>query len=179
MALEATAEISQFFTFILDKEIYAFEISRVREVLDSGDVTRVPKMPNFMRGVINLRGKVVPVIDLRLKFGMTETKQTVDTCIIIIEISLDGETTILGAMADSVQEVLNLEVDQIESAPKIGTRLNTEFIRGMGKKDNEFIIILDVDSVFSGEELATVQGVEGETVPVAVDAPAVEAPAAV
>lgn len=170
MTTEGIAAISQFLTFILDKEIYAFEIARVREVLDSGEVTKVPKMPTFMRGVINLRGKVVPVIDLRLKFGMTTTKQTIDTCIIIIEIFVDGETTVLGAMADSVQEVLNLGVDQIESAPKIGTRLNTEFIRGMGKKDNEFIIILDVDSVFSNEELVLVHDVQSDVDTVATEA---------
>jgi purine-binding chemotaxis protein CheW len=118
-----------------------------------------------MRGVINLRGKVLPVVDLRLKFGMTATEKTVDTCIIIMEIAIDGETTDLGAMADSVQEVLDLEGDQVEPAPKIGTRLDTEFIKGMGKKDKEFIIILDVDKVFSAEELAIVQAAEEDTSP--------------
>ncbi len=166
MATKGVTKINQFLTYILDEEVYAFDIARVREVLDSGDITKVPKMPEFMRGVINLRGKVVPVVDLRLKFGMTETEQTVDTCIIIIDVTLDGETSILGAMADSVKEVLNLTVEQIEEAPKIGTRLNTEFIKGMGKKDNDFIIILDVDSVFTSEDLTIVQGTENKAVPV-------------
>ena len=166
MATEGVAKINQFLTFILDEEVYAFDIARVREVLDSGDITKVPKMPEFMRGVINLRGKVVPVVDLRLKFGMTETQQTVDTCIIIIDVTLDGETTVLGAMADSVKEVLNLTVEQIEEAPKIGTRLNTEFIKGMGKKENEFIIILDVDNVFTNEELTIAQGAEKKAEPI-------------
>ncbi len=154
MSVEKTMEGGQFLTFKLAEEVYALEIRKVREVLDSGDVTKVPKMPDFMRGVINLRGKVVPVVGLRLKFGMTETEETVDTCIIIMEIEIGGVPTSLGAMADSVQEVLDLDTEQIEAAPKIGTGLDTEFIKGMGKKEDEFIIILDVDRIFSGEELA-------------------------
>jgi purine-binding chemotaxis protein CheW len=116
-----------------------------------------------MRGVINLRGSVVPVVDLRLKFGMTKTEKTVNTCIIIAEVTVDNETTILGALADSVQEVMDLEASQVEPAPKIGTRLNTEFIKGMGKQNNNFIIILDIDKVFSTSELALVQTVQDST----------------
>lgn len=166
MAVEAITQTSQYLTFKLDDEIYALDINQVREVLDFTDVTKVPKMPNFMRGVINLRGGVVPVVDLRLKFGMSKTEKTVDTCIIIMEITLDQEITLLGAMADSVQEVLTLEPEQIEPAPRIGTRLKTEFIKGMGKKNDEFIIILDIDRVFSAEELVIVQEMECEQVPV-------------
>ena len=103
-----------------------------------------------------MRGNVVPVVDMRLKFGMTKTEKTVNTCIIIVEVDMDGETTVLGALADSVQEVLDLEPDQIEPPPRIGSRLRTEFIRGMGKRDEQFIIILDIDRVFTSEELGTV-----------------------
>jgi purine-binding chemotaxis protein CheW len=99
----------------------------------------------------------VPVVDMRLKFGMTKTEQSVNTCIIIVEISIEGETTVLGALADAVQEVVELGAEQIEPAPRIGTRLRTEFIRGMGKKDDHFIIILDIDKVFSADELSLVQ----------------------
>ncbi len=162
MTEETTVESWQYLSFNLDQEIYALNIIQVKEVLDFTEITKVPKMPDFMRGVINLRGKVVPVVDLRLKFGMPETEKTVDTCIIIIEITLDGESTSLGALADSVREVLTLQPDLIEPPPKIGMRLKTEFIKGMGKKDDEFIIILDVDSVFSDEELVSVQDAEGE-----------------
>ncbi len=162
MTEEAAAESWQYLSFNLDQEIYALNIIQVKEVLDYTEITKVPKMPDFMRGVINLRGKVVPVVDLRLKFGMPETEKTVDTCIIIIEITLDGESTSLGALADSVREVLTLKPDLIEPPPKIGMRLKTEFIKGMGKKDDEFIIILDVDSVFSAEELVSVQDAEEE-----------------
>lgn len=150
------SETHQYLTFRLCSEVFALDIGKVREVLDFTSVTKVPQTPEFMRGVINLRGSVVPVIDLRLKFGLEATPQTVNTCIIITEIALDGETTVLGALADSVQEVLELEPEQIEPAPRLGTRLRTEFIRGMGKRDEQFLIILDIDKVFSSEELALV-----------------------
>jgi purine-binding chemotaxis protein CheW len=146
-------ENSQYLTFKLDDEIFALGIEKVREVLDYTSVTKVPQVPEFMRGVINLRGSVVPVVDMRLKFAMAKTEQTVNTCIIIVEINLEGESTIVGALADSVQEVLDMEPHQIEPAPKIGTKLRTDFIRGMGKRDEQFIIILDIDKVFSNEEL--------------------------
>jgi len=156
----------QYLTFQLEEEVFAFDIAKVREVLDFTDVTRVPQTPEFMRGVINLRGNVVPVVDMRLKFGMQATPKTVNTCVIIVEVTVDDEAMVLGAMADSVQEVLDLEQDQIEPAPRIGTRLNTEFIRGMGKRGEEFIIILDIDRVFSWTELSLVR--EGEEVAQAV-----------
>jgi purine-binding chemotaxis protein CheW len=157
MSVAEIMEMTQYLTFSLDHEIFALDIAKVREVLDMTTITKVPKTPEFMRGVINLRGSVVPVVDLRLKFGLTKTEQTVNTCIIITEVSLDGDTTVLGALADSVEEVLDLGPDRIEAAPKIGTRLNTEFIKGMGRQDDRFIIILDIDKVFSTDELALVQ----------------------
>jgi purine-binding chemotaxis protein CheW len=102
---------------------------------------------------------VVPVVDLRLKFGMSATERTVNTCIIIAEVAIEGERTLLGALADSVQEVIDLEAGQIEPAPRLGTSIHAQFIRGMGKRDEHFVIILDVDKVFSSDELALVQGV--------------------
>ncbi|HKK01589.1 MAG TPA: chemotaxis protein CheW, partial [Desulfuromonadales bacterium] len=130
--MEGLNETNQYLTFNLDGEVFGLEIGKVREVLDVTTLTRVPQTPEFMRGVINLRGSVVPVVDLRLKFGMPRAATTVNSCIIIVEISLDGETTVLGALADSVQEVLELSPDEIEPPPKIGTRLKTEFLKGMG-----------------------------------------------
>src|SRR5512147_2571220 len=159
MAGAAVAETVQYLTFKLGDEVFALDIGKVREVLDLTAITKVPRTPEFMRGVINLRGSVVPVVDLRLKFGMSRTEKTVNTCIIITEVAVDNETTVLGALADSVQEVMDLEPGQIEPAPKIGTRLNTEFIKGMGKHHDQFIVILDVDKVFSADELAAVQSV--------------------
>ena len=157
MSEAGISETTQYLTFKLDDDVFALDITKVREVLDFTTVTKVPRTPEFMRGVINLRGSVVPVIDLRLKFGMTKTEKTVNTCVIIVEVTVDNETTVLGALADSVQEVMDLEPDHIEPAPKIGTRLNTEFIKGMGKRDSNFIIILDVDKIFSAGELALVK----------------------
>ncbi|MEW5747018.1 MAG: chemotaxis protein CheW [Nitrospirota bacterium] len=157
MSAAGITETTQYLTFRLNEETFALDISKVREVLDFTTVTKVPQTPDFMRGVINLRGSVVPVVDMRLKFGMAMTERTVNTCIIIVEVSVDGETTILGALADSVQEVIELEPESIEPAPRIGTRLNTDFIKGMGRRDNQFIMILDVDRVFSADELAMVQ----------------------
>jgi purine-binding chemotaxis protein CheW len=144
---------TQYLTYRLAEETYALNIGKVREVLDYTTITRVPRTPDFMRGVINLRGSVVPVVDLRIRFGMPRTEKTVDTCVIIMEVSLDGATTVLGALADSVQEVLDLESDHIEPPPRIGSRLHTEFITGIGKHGGRFIIILDIDKLFSGDEL--------------------------
>ena len=162
MSVSGITETTQYLTFKLEDEIFALDISKVREVLDFTTVTKVPRTPEFMRGVINLRGNVVPVVDMRLKFGMSKTEKTVNTCIIIVEVSVEGEATVLGALADSVQEVIDLEPEQIEPAPKIGTRLRTEFIKGMGKRDDHFIIILDIDKVFSADELSFVQDQERE-----------------
>ncbi len=164
MAVTGITETTQYLTFKLDEEIFALDISKVKEVLDFTEITKIPQTPEFMKGVINLRGGVVPVVDMRLKFGMAETVRTVNTCIIIVEVNVEGETTVLGALVDSVQEVMDLEPGQIEPAPRIGTRLRTEFIRGMGKRDNHFIMILDIDKVFSADELAMVESA-GATVP--------------
>jgi purine-binding chemotaxis protein CheW len=109
-----------------------------------------------MRGVINLRGAVVPVVDLNKKFGIKDTEKTVNTRIIIGEVDIEGENIVLGVLADSVHEVMELEPDHIEPAPKIGTRLNTDFLKGMGKRDEEFVMILDIDKVFSADDLAIV-----------------------
>jgi purine-binding chemotaxis protein CheW len=154
MSVAEISQTTQYLTFKLQDEIFALDISTVREVLDFTIVTKVPRTPDFMRGVINLRGSVVPVIDLRLKFGMTVTEKTVNTCVIIVEVKVDGETVILGVLADSVQEVKDLENDQIEPAPRIGTHLKTDFIKGMGKHNDQFLMILDIDKVFSSNELA-------------------------
>ncbi len=159
MSTTTITETTQFLTFTLADEVFAVDIGRVKEVLEYTTMTRVPRTPPAMCGVINLRGSVVPVVDMRLKFGMAKSERTVNTCIIIIEITVDGSKTVLGAMADSVKEVMNLEPDQIDPAPKIGAKLRTDFIRGMGKQGDHFIIILDTDKVFSEEELAQAIGV--------------------
>ncbi len=146
---------AHYLTFELDNEPYAFEIEKVQSVLDFENITRVPRTPPFMRGVINLRGQIVPVIDLRLKFGLSETKKTRESCIIIVELEIDEEKNILGVLADSVHEVISLDPEQIEPAPKIGTHLKTKFIKGVAKYQEQLIIILEMEKIFTTEELLT------------------------
>jgi purine-binding chemotaxis protein CheW len=147
-------ETGQYLTFKLGDEVFALDVAQVREVLDLTTITKVPGTPDFMRGVINVRGSVVPVMDLRLKFGLTKTEKSQDTRIIVMELNMEGDLTVLGTLADSVDEVINLEADQIEPPPKIGMKWRTEFIKGIGKRNELFIILLDIDRVFSSDELA-------------------------
>ncbi len=156
MSISSITETTQYLSFKLGEEIFAVDVAKVREILDVTAITKVPQTPDFMRGVINLRGSVVPVMDMRLKFGMPPTERTVNTCIIVMEVTQEGETMVLGSLADSVQEVLDLDPDQIEAAPRIGTRLRSDFIKGMGKHNDRFIIILEIDRIFSVGELEVV-----------------------
>jgi purine-binding chemotaxis protein CheW len=158
MSVNEITEARQYLTFKLGNEIFAADVERVIEVLDLTTVTRIPRTPDFMTGVINLRGDVVPIIDLRLCFEMSKTESTRNTCIVVVEVMLENESTVIGALADSVEGVIDLEPDQIQSAPRIGTQIRTNFIKGMGKRDAQFIIILDIDRVFSAEDIATVHG---------------------
>lgn len=142
----------QYLTFRLAKETFAVDVAKVREILDFAAITKVPQTPDFMRGVINLRGSVVPVVDMKLKFGMDPTEKTVNTCIIVLEVIIENETTIVGALADSVQEVVDLDPSQIEPPPRIGMKLSIDFIKGMGKLNDNFVIILETDKIFSCDE---------------------------
>jgi len=153
-----TIKIGQYLTFRLGEEIFGIDVGKAREVLDVVNVTRVPQAPDYMIGVINLRGSVVPVINLRKKFGLNDVEKTIDTCIIVMEIELNGETIVIGTLVDSVQEVLDLDENHIEPPPRLGSKLNTEFIKGMGNLEDQFIIILDIDQVFTIEELFEIEG---------------------
>ncbi len=158
----------QYLTFKLDGDAYATEITKVREVLEHTDVTRVPRTPEYMKGVINLRGSVVPVLDLRMQFGLEIGEVTVDTCIIIVEVNINGQSTVLGALADSVQEVIDLRPDQLEPAPTLGTRVDNKFIQAMGKaNDGSFIILLNMDKVFSIEQINELEHVNVDQATVA------------
>jgi len=154
MSVTEISETRQYLTFRLGEEVFATDVAKVREVLDFTTITKIPRTPDFMRGVINLRGKVVPVVDLRLCFEMSKTEKTVNTCIVVVEMLVDGETSIIGALADSVEEVIDLEPENIQPPPRIGTKIRTDFIKGMGKRDSGLIMILDIDRVFSVEELS-------------------------
>ena len=154
MSVPGITETRQYLAFNLDEESFALDVARVREILEFTAVTKVPGTPDFMKGVINLRGSVVPVMDMRVKFNLPAKEKTVDTCIIVVEATLsDEEQVVLGALVDSVQEVFELEPDQIQPVSKISTGLSSRFITGMGKRDENFVIILDLDRVFSFEEL--------------------------
>ncbi len=146
-------EHNQYLTFSLGKEIFALDIGKVREVLEIPKISEIPNTPKFMRGVINLRGHAVPVVDMRLKLGMRQREDTVDTCVIILEINFDGEMLVIGALVDSVREVFEILAKDIEPAPRMGSAIKADYIKGMGRQDDNFVIIVDVDSIFSEEEL--------------------------
>jgi purine-binding chemotaxis protein CheW len=155
MTSEQISEMRQYLTFKLGNEVFGIDVAKVREILDFTTITEIPRTPEFMSGVINLRGNVVPVVDLRLCFQMAKTVRTRNTCIVVVEVLLESEPTVIGALADSVEEVIDMEPEQIKPAPKIGTQIRTDFIKGMGTREHQFIMILDIDRVFSVEQLAT------------------------
>ena len=147
-------ETAQYITFKLGDELFAINVAQVREVLELPLITKVPTAPDYMRGVVNVRGKAIPVVDLRLKFGLSSTPDTINSRIVVLELELDGETTVVGGIADSVHEVIELEADQINPPPRIAMRWRTELIQGMGKRGEEFIIILDINRVFTSADTA-------------------------
>jgi len=148
------ANISSYLTFKLGDEIFAANVGKVLNILEMTKVTKVPKAPVYMKGVINLRGSVLPLIDTRIKFEMEETVYTTNTCILVLDINMNGESVHVGALVDSVQEVLEFDDRQIQPPPSIGTRYKSEFIDGMAKINDDFIMILNMDMVFSTEELS-------------------------
>ena len=156
-------ESTLYLTFRLEKELLALDVSRVREVLDLCAITRVPRTPEFMRGVINLRGTVIPVIDLRHKFGMSKTESTIDARIVVMEIKLDGKETVVGVLTDSVHDVIDIFHDKIDASPETGDRWRREYIKGIGKHDDHFILLLDIDRVFSGTEISVISENQKET----------------
>lgn len=146
----------QVLSFILDNEWFGVEISGIQEVLEYRKVTSVPRTPDFMLGVINLRGKVIPVVDLRVHFDMSVPEPTVDSCIVIINVDIDGEDTALGILADRVQEVVEIRTEDISPPPRIGNRVDSQYIYGMAKCDEHFIILLRLSRIFSADELQQV-----------------------
>ena len=149
-------EVCQYMTFKLGDELFAINVSQVREVLEVQQITKVPTAPVYMRGVVNVRGQAIPVVDLRQRFGLPSVPDNINTRVIVMELNIDGETAVIGGLADSVHEVIELEEGNINPPPRIAMRWRTDFILGMGKRGDEFIIILDVNAVFSSEELVAV-----------------------
>ena len=146
---------NQYLTFTLRDEDFAIDIAKVREVLDVTTMTKIPQMPSFISGVINLRGNVVPVLDLGCRLGMEPVVQTKNTCVMIVETTINETIVAMGTVADSVQMVLDLQTSEIEEVPRMGTDINTDFINGMGRQGDKFLVILNIDKVLSqgGEDL--------------------------
>ena len=157
-AVKAIAEREgKYLTFTLAEEEYGIGILKIKEIIGMLPITSVPQTPDFVKGVINLRGKVIPVIDLRLRFGMGEIDYTERTCIIVVEIESQAGTVLIGIVVDSVSEVLNVKGDDIADTPTFGTKLNTEYILGMAKMEGGVKILLDINRVLSGEEMAVLE----------------------
>ena len=157
MKLKTSDYQNSYLTFKLGKEEFAANVKNVLNILEYTRITEVPKAPEYMKGVINLRGEVLPVIDTRIKFGMSPAEIDSNTCIIVTEIQMDKEEVRIGALVDSVQQVLEIEENQIEPCPTIGNQYNSEFISGMVVDNDKFIMILNINKVFSQEEIEDVQ----------------------
>lgn len=157
MNTEHILTTQSYLSFKVGEELFAASVEKVLEILEVTKITKVPKSPAYMRGVINLRGSVLPVIDTRQKFGMPPMAETVNACIMVLNIEMEGDTLMLGALVDAVQEVLEIEQGQIKPAPSIGSKYKSEFIEGMAKVQEHFIMILNMDKVFSSDELITMK----------------------
>ena len=147
----------KYLTFTLADEEYGIGILRIKEIIGMMPITTIPQTPEFVKGVINLRGKVIPVVDLRLRFGMGSIDYTERTCIIVVEIDAQAGTVMIGIVVDAVSEVLNIKAEDIEDTPTFGTKLNTEYILGMAKMEGSVKILLDIGRVLTGEEIATLK----------------------
>jgi purine-binding chemotaxis protein CheW len=153
MKKDAT-KINSYLTFKLGDEIFGANVGKVLNILEMTKITKVPKSPPYMKGVINLRGSVLPLIDTKIKFDMGETIYTPNTCVLVLDIDINGEPVHVGALVDSVQEVIEIDESQIMPPPTIGSKYKSEFIEGMAKIGNEFIMLLNMDLIFSTSELS-------------------------
>jgi len=153
-----TQQTQSYLTFKLDDELFATNVSKVLEILEMKPITKVPKSPPFMKGVINLRGNILPVIDTRNKFCMPQENFTIDTCIIVLSINNANDSLLVGAIVDSVQKVIDIPEDSVQTSVSMGAIYREDFISGIGKIDEDFIMILNIDKVFSTEEILIMEG---------------------
>lgn len=160
---QLTQEQSQYLTFQIAGEAYAVGIMQVREIIQYETVTKVPKTPPWIRGVINLRGGVVPVVDLAVKFGLSPTPVKKSTCIVISEVFLGSEQAVIGVLADAVSQVIELGADEIAAPPSFGTAVRADFLLGMGKVGRDLVLMLDIDRVLSFDELLAAGDAASET----------------
>jgi purine-binding chemotaxis protein CheW len=142
-----------FLSFKLSNEHFAINVMKIMEILEVPKITKVPHAPGYLVGVVNLRGGVLPVIDTRIKFGMPATEFTVNTCIVVLNVQINDETTVVGAMVDSVSEVFEIEENQVQPSPTIGAKYQADFIQGMIKEKDQFMMLLDIDKVFTSNEM--------------------------
>ena len=156
------ADLNSYIVFQIGKELFSTNVGKVLGIQEMVKITKVPKTPDYIIGVINLRGNVLPVIDTRIKFGMIPTEFTVNTCIVVIETKIDNKTVQLGALVDSVHSVIEVEKEVILPPPGMGNKFQSEFIKGMIKDDDKFIILLDVDKIFSTNELINIKNIVSE-----------------
>ncbi|MDD2279203.1 MAG: chemotaxis protein CheW [Bacteroidales bacterium] len=163
MNQENLSKINSYLSFKLGEEEFAAHVGKVLNILEMTRITEVPKAPEYMKGVINLRGIVLPVIDTRIKFGMTPTEYTANTCIIVLDIEVDNETIQIGALVDAVQAVLEIDKNKVLPPPSIGSKYRSEFIEGVANIDEKFIMILNMDAVFSIEDVASLKTKTEET----------------
>ena len=154
-----TIKTGKYLTFSLEKEEYGIGILKVKEIIGMMPITSVPRTPAFVKGVVNLRGKVIPVLDLRTKFEMPTIPYTERTCIIVVEIDSDEATILIGIVVDAVCEVLNIREEEVEETPKFGTQLKHDYILGMAKRDGGVKILLNIDRVLSSEEITEIENV--------------------
>ncbi len=152
-----TQQTESYLTFKLDSELFAINVSKVLEILEVKPITKIPKSPSFMKGVINLRGNILPVIDTRNKFCMPQEDFTIDTCIIVLNIHTANDSILVGAVVDSVQKVIDIPAESIQPSLSMGAIYREDFINGIGKIDEDFIMILNIDKVFSAEEIAVME----------------------
>lgn len=159
---EGATKIISYLTFKLGDEIFGANVAKILNILEMTKITKVPKSPSFMKGVINLRGSVLPLIDTRIKFDLGETAYTTNTCILVLDIDLSGESVHVGALVDSVLEVIEIEDDKIQPPPSIGSKYKSEFIEGIAKINDEFIMLLNMDLIFSTQEISLLRESSGE-----------------
>jgi purine-binding chemotaxis protein CheW len=157
MTKDTENKLQTYLSFKLGEGVFAINVSKVINILEVSQITKIPKAPEYMLGVINLRGMVLPVVDLRIKFGMPQAETTIDTNIIVLSISLNGEMVMVGTMVDTVKEVLELQTGDIAPSPSIGSKFNSDIIQGMWRHEDNFIMILDIDSVFSADDILDVK----------------------
>jgi purine-binding chemotaxis protein CheW len=160
METNQNSATNSYLTFKIEDELFAANVGKVLSILEMSKITKIPRTPDYIRGVINLRGAVLPIVDLRIKFGLTPTEFTSNTCILVLEINIENNIVKIGALVDSVQEVLEIEDKDILSPPNIGSKYRSEFIEGMFKAENSFIMLLNMDLLFTLDEITVMNCTE-------------------